>query len=107
LSSDSFLLNTKDNLDKFDARSDEGIFVRYSTRSKANKIFNRKIFTIEKYLHVTFDEFFPKSSHDRCIDDDDIIDMSQLMLLFIHLMLILTSLTKMKFLLIYRKLLLS
>ena len=29
-----FILNTKDALDKFDARSNEGIFVGYSTQSK-------------------------------------------------------------------------
>ena len=29
-----FILNTRDVLDKFDARSNEGIFVRYSTQSK-------------------------------------------------------------------------
>ena len=30
-----FILNTKDNLDKFDSKSDEGIFVGYSNHSKA------------------------------------------------------------------------
>ena len=68
-----FLLNTRDNLYKFVARSVEGTFVGYSTKSKAHRIFNKKTSTIEESLHVTFDESLPKSSHDICIDDD-IID---------------------------------
>ena len=43
-----FILNTKDNLDKFDSKSDEGIFVGYSMRSKAYRIFNKKTSTIEE-----------------------------------------------------------
>jgi len=39
-------LNTRDALDKFDARSNESIFVGYSTRSKIFKIFNKKTITI-------------------------------------------------------------
>ena len=70
-------------------------------------IFNRKFFTSEESLHITFDESLPKSSHNICIDDD-IISTSHLllMLLLIYLMLILTFLIKMIFLPIYRKLLL-
>ena len=37
-----FILNTKDNLDKFDPKSDKGIFIGYSNRSKAYKVFNLK-----------------------------------------------------------------
>lgn len=33
-----FILNTKDNLGKFDPKVDEGIFVGYSDRSKAYRI---------------------------------------------------------------------
>ena len=43
-----FYLNTKDALDKFDARSNEDIFVGYSTQSKAYRIFNKKTFTIKE-----------------------------------------------------------
>ena len=35
-----FLLNTRDALDKFDTRFNEGIFVGYSTRSKAYRYFH-------------------------------------------------------------------
>ena len=37
-----FVLNNgKDDLGKFDPRSDEGVFVRYSSSSKAYRIFNK------------------------------------------------------------------
>ena len=70
-----FILNTRYALDKFDAKSNEGIFVGYSTRSKAYRIFNKKIFTIEESLHVKFDESLTKSiSNTSSHDDDNIID---------------------------------
>ena len=34
--------NDKDNLDKFDLKSDEGIFLGYSISSKAYRVFNKK-----------------------------------------------------------------
>ena len=39
--------NDKDNLGKFDAKSDEGIFLRYSSQSKAYKILNRRTNHVE------------------------------------------------------------
>ena len=49
-------MNTKDNLDKFDANSDERIFLGYSSRSKAYRIYNKRTLTIEESMHVNFDE---------------------------------------------------
>ena len=70
-----FYLNTKDALDKFDARSNEDIFVGYSTQSKTYRIFNKKIFTIEESLHIKFDEYLTKHiSNTSSHDDDDIIN---------------------------------
>ena len=71
-------LNTRDALDKIDARSNESIFVGYSTRSKIFKIFNKKTFTIEEPLQVKFDESLSKSSIDISSHDDDIIDTSSI-----------------------------
>ena len=42
-----FILNTKDNLGKFDSQADEGIFLGYSTSSKAYRIFNKRTLVIE------------------------------------------------------------
>lgn len=54
-----FILNTKDNLGKFDAKSDECIFLGYSTSSKAYKVFNKRTNVVEESMHVTFDELDP------------------------------------------------
>ena len=43
-------------MDKFDPKSDEGIFLRYSSRSKAYRIYNKRTLTIEESMHVNFDE---------------------------------------------------
>ena len=50
-----FVLNNgKDNLGKFDAKSDESIFLRYSLTSKAFRVFNKKTLAVEEYIHVIF-----------------------------------------------------
>ena len=51
-----FILNEKDNLGKFDAKSDEGIFLGYSSISKAFRIFNKRTLIIEESIHVVFNE---------------------------------------------------
>ena len=51
-----FVLNTKDNLGKFDAKAYEAIFVGYSTTSKAYRVFNRSSLTIKESVHVKFEE---------------------------------------------------
>lgn len=69
------LNNDKDNLGKFDEKSDEGIFLGYSLTSKAYRIFNKRTLVIEEYMHVTFDESFTsKEDHDPCDDEDDLMD---------------------------------
>ena len=53
-----FVLNNgKDNLWKFDPRSDEGIFLGYSHRNSAYKVFNKPIKKVEESVHVEFNEF--------------------------------------------------
>ena len=47
--------NGKSNLGKLDARSDEGIFVGYSTHSKAHRIYNKHTKNIEESIFVIFD----------------------------------------------------
>ena len=51
-----FILNTKDNLGKFDSKADEGIFLGYFTSSKAYRIFNKRTLVVEEFMHVVFDE---------------------------------------------------
>ncbi|CAN1142556.1 Retrovirus-related Pol polyprotein from transposon TNT 1-94 [Linum perenne] len=51
-----FILNTKDQLGKFDAKSDEGIFLGYSDLSKAYRVYNKRTFKVEESINVIFDE---------------------------------------------------
>jgi hypothetical protein len=70
-----FILNDKDNLGKFDVKSDEGIFLGYSMNSKAYRVNNKRSLTIEESIHVVFDEvdsLMPKNIDD---DDDDNINV--------------------------------
>ncbi|KAF7112502.1 hypothetical protein RHSIM_RhsimUnG0222700 [Rhododendron simsii] len=67
-------LKITNDLGKFDARSDEGIFVGYSTSSKAYRIFNKRTLVVEESVHVAFDEtdhvpskYFPRIDS---IDDE-------------------------------------
>ena len=58
--------NDKVNLGKFDAKSDIGIFIGYSNRSKAYRVYNIINHTIEESIHVVFDEVTP----DKRSEDD-------------------------------------
>ncbi|CAM8903741.1 unnamed protein product [Rhodiola kirilowii] len=48
--------NGKESLGKFDARSDQGVFVGYSSHSKAYKVYNLRLEQVEESVHVRFDE---------------------------------------------------
>ena len=51
-----FILNNRDNLGKFDPKADDGIFLGYSSISKAFRVFNIRTQTTEETINVTFDE---------------------------------------------------
>nr|GFD07047.1 retrovirus-related Pol polyprotein from transposon TNT 1-94 [Tanacetum cinerariifolium] len=48
------ILNTLDNLRKFEAKGDEGYFIGYSMSSKAFRVFNKRTRRVEENLHVEF-----------------------------------------------------
>nr|GEV59069.1 reverse transcriptase domain-containing protein [Tanacetum cinerariifolium] len=48
------ILNTLDQLGKFDGKSDEGIFVGYFTISKDFRVYNTRTRKVEENLHITF-----------------------------------------------------
>nr|GEX92993.1 hypothetical protein [Tanacetum cinerariifolium] len=48
------ILNTLDNLDKFEAKRDEGYFLGYSMSSKAFRVFNKRTKRVEENLHIEF-----------------------------------------------------
>ncbi|GMI87468.1 hypothetical protein HRI_002416100 [Hibiscus trionum] len=65
----SVLNNGKDNLGKFDAKSDEAIFLCYSSNSKSYRVFNKRTLVVEDSIHVVFDDnLLPRK--DSCDDDD-------------------------------------
>ena len=48
--------NEKYTLGKFDPRSDEAIFLGYSSLSKAYRVFNKRTLCVEESVHMLFDE---------------------------------------------------
>ncbi|KAL5563974.1 hypothetical protein UlMin_033721 [Ulmus minor] len=66
-----FILNQKDDLGKFDSKSDVGIFLGYSTSNKAFRVYNRRTLVVEESMHVIFDESNPLSSEKVVVRDDD------------------------------------
>ncbi|GJU54148.1 retrovirus-related pol polyprotein from transposon TNT 1-94 [Tanacetum coccineum] len=53
------ILNTLDNLGKFDEKSDEGFFVGYSLSSKAFRVYNIRTRKVQENLHIGFLENKP------------------------------------------------
>ncbi|GKA85942.1 ribonuclease H-like domain-containing protein [Tanacetum coccineum] len=53
------ILNTIDNLGKFDGKVDEGFFVEYSLNSKAFRVLNSRTRIVEENLHIMFSENTP------------------------------------------------
>nr|GEU67449.1 retrovirus-related Pol polyprotein from transposon TNT 1-94 [Tanacetum cinerariifolium] len=50
------ILNTRDNLGKFEGKADEGYFVGYSVVSKAIRVFNKRTMILEETLNIRFQE---------------------------------------------------
>nr|GEY83355.1 hypothetical protein [Tanacetum cinerariifolium] len=48
------ILNTLDNLGKFEAKGDEGYFIGYSMSSKAFRVFNKRTKRVKENLHIEF-----------------------------------------------------
>ncbi|GKD80421.1 putative ribonuclease H-like domain-containing protein, partial [Tanacetum coccineum] len=72
------IFNTIDHLGKFDEKADEGFFVRYSTNSKAFRIFNSRTRIVEENLHVQFSRNTPNiaGSGPNWLFDIDALTMS-------------------------------
>ncbi|RVW58424.1 hypothetical protein CK203_109027 [Vitis vinifera] len=60
----------QDNLGKFDAKSNVGIFLGYSTSSKAFRVFNKRTMVVEESIHVIFDESNNSLQERESFDDD-------------------------------------
>ena len=57
-----FILNDRENLGKFDAKSDEGIFLGYSVNSRAYRVYNKRTKTVMESINVVIDDTIPKKS---------------------------------------------
>jgi len=68
-----FILNNgKDNLGKFDSKSDEGIFLGYSQHGHAYRVHNKRTMLVEESIHVNFDETnqVMQERSKTCADDE-------------------------------------
>ena len=68
-----FILNNgKNNLGKFDPKSDEGIFLGYSQHGHAYCVYNKRTMLIEESVHVNFDETnqVMQERSKTCVDDE-------------------------------------
>ncbi|KAK0594664.1 hypothetical protein LWI29_010466 [Acer saccharum] len=68
-----YILNDRDQLDKFDAKSDEGIFIGYALNSRAYRVFNLKTLSVMESSNVVFDDTRLKSNdhEEEVIFSDD------------------------------------
>jgi hypothetical protein len=68
-----FILKKGKNLDKFEARSVDGIFFRYASHARAYRALNLESNQIVETCEVTFDETQPRSRLVfECADDDEL-----------------------------------
>jgi len=70
-----FILNNgKDNLGKFDLKSDEGMHIGCAINGHAYRVYNKRLLTVEESMHVVFGESdcnVPKS----VLDEPDVDDL--------------------------------
>ena len=65
------LNNGKNNFKKFDVKSDEGIFLQYSTSSKTYRVLNKRTLVVQESIHIVFDESNDKPSRKEDMLNDD------------------------------------
>ena len=63
-----YILNDRENLGKFDAKSDESIFLGYSTTSQTYRAFNKRTKTVMESINVEIDDAITKV---EMIDDGE------------------------------------
>ena len=62
-----YILNDRENLGKFDSKSDEGIFLGYSTTSRAYKVFNKRTKMVMESINLEIDDAITKV---EVVDDE-------------------------------------
>jgi hypothetical protein len=71
-----YILRDMENLGKFDTKSDEGIFLGYSTNSRAYRVFNKRIETVMESINVIVDDEEVQRSISREEKQIDSVDSS-------------------------------
>ena len=56
-----YILKDQENLGKFDAKSDEGIFLGYSTTNRAYRVFNKRTKIVMESINVKIDDVLTKA----------------------------------------------
>nr|GEX78265.1 hypothetical protein [Tanacetum cinerariifolium] len=69
-SSVCYIVRDGENLDKMKEKGDECIFMGYSTKSRAYRVFNKKTRVIMESIHVNFDEL-PQMASDQISSDPE------------------------------------
>ena len=62
------ILNDWENLEKFNAKSDEGIFLGYSTTSQVYRAYNKRTKTIMESINMEIDDVITKV---EMVDDEE------------------------------------
>jgi len=68
-----YIQNNKLYLKKFDVKAQRGIFLGYSERSKAYRVYNSKTLCVEESMHVKFNEKEPGNETPK--QDESVADM--------------------------------
>ena len=55
-----YILRDRENLEKFDTKSDEGIFLGYSLNSRAYRVLNKRTGVIQESINVVIDDHLIK-----------------------------------------------
>ena len=70
-----YILNDREHLDKFDSKSDQGMFLGYSNNSRAYRVYNIRTQTIMESTnivvddHIDFSEFSKKEAINSFTDE--------------------------------------
>ncbi|XP_023638897.1 uncharacterized protein LOC111830634 [Capsella rubella] len=65
-----YILNDKDLLGKFNARSDGGIFLGYATKSMAYRVYNKRLKRVDESVNVVLDDKSPAHQYPVAEDDE-------------------------------------
>ena len=60
-----YILNDRENLEKFDAKRDEGIFLGYSTNNQAYRVYNKRTKMVMESINVVIDNTISEKDVDE------------------------------------------